>query len=1786
MADIPKASFDEEIPTAQFDTASFADEPAQADLSAKRPLTLPGKVKEKTVGFVEDFGDKLTGALKEETRNSRDRIKQAKSPIDTKDIGSPALAGALADLVVGTVGLPISWFAASEHYKKTLNKEDTLALLETTKEWFSARKLTSYYGEKLGVDPKTLEKTLYADNFLDSIFKHIDDGLETAAKTLGIKDELGKHAFKDATMVGVPLLAGRMLRPKTARTTPEKDVKEIRQERKAAQDRDAMVNAKQEELFPAKGEQQEMQFGKPPEARFADEVVPEREAIDQQFNSEQGAFAFEPQKGQTPDMFAPLNQQRDVSLEQAKNPYLDESTIRQQEQGLEFDKLPPNEPEPLPNIGTVNDKTGGLEQAGLPFKATGQLWTAEGKRVPLGQIKKGQGGWVKLPGGNWHPQVKDFFTKYLFSRFTPAHEANPIIKSNIDRILTNYINKYLGTERDPLRTIQLPMFDNRTWEQLIDNMLFPRQAELYADRIDAAFKDLNKLGKEKPDATVWKIDDVANKTWPGDVLNDFYDFLSHVGDYLRNHVAPEDLPRYDFPRLVRETLEQDRRQVKAMEKARADTSGTTVHKEYPDGMKWVEVGKSDTIPKNYTVQENISIDRERPYSVFKDGEIVKDLENTKTGYNEFRTQQAAENALKEYLENNALKNEGDMMGHCVGGYCEAVRQGASRIFSLRDSKNNSHVTIEAQPRVTTQPRTWEGFKSIFNDALDIVQIKGKQNAKPVDKYIPYVQDFVKSNKMDVIRDLENADLFSNLSKDGSFWPEEISYGLRENKYLGLHPEALQKYLPDTGPYYTKAEMIEAAEKWYHDHGTKYLRTFGAMSPEEAAKAGSLLPRIFGSSPESVKKKIDSLVSPYTSQADIIAEAKSGMLKEKDFDYLDLYNVKTTTGNQVPAIARRPSVTYHVDKIREANISKATLAHELAPLVEEFEKMGPLSSQTKVLDIAVELQKQKWQDTMKARGHGVTDAELTKLGLSEEEIGMFRQIRKINDRLWEITVEARKRLDGTDMGKSPVMDYHPRSYGIGDHVVVLYDKKTGAVERMHRYQDYDEMVKDYQVLKKEVDKDGTFELAYRAGAKDWDNPFTNISMNTVPKVIQDILASIEMKIETRKRTFEIDRVKHDIKGLIQKLADGSPDPMLKDVWVSAIKNVIEFDKRSKVFEAQKELLENKEYFDDKPLMQDYLQKLLQAELGHEITWLPFKGIHKAADSVTNTYQRIKRRISGKELLDKEGKDKLISKDAARDAAKFASATASSATLLFNIPNMVTNALQMPLTGIVGLPLDALGRLRGSPSQVLKWTAEANLELSQALNELAYTKATGKPTRASQILDKYNKQGQVKSHMFDEITEVAESTRPSLKREIGKVAQVGRKWTNDLFIESPTNAVSLLYYDILVNQVARSHLEKAGVSPKQMKELPIVLSKSWTAEYNRWARPMYLQQMGIIGDTTSNFSHWSHNQWGKFVEALGEVKPENGKGLAQGLGYTLAFWYAYAQLAGGKNSPVLNTFDTVRQWYNSNKDRDEDAIPDMDYYNLELGLPSWLYPTNPLLDNTGIDLSSSQRFAPPIQMSTITFQFWASMAKTTGLVLEALGDNYTNWKSDPTSTSPKGITRSEILDSTSKLPSILRHGVIEPKWATLPRPDGSKAVVNKYENLSYTQKDNKEEWLNNLGFKSTRQKKESQQIQHNRITKERLSNEPKRLKEHIIQQMTDYLVDPEESFTTEAIIKENILRLTALDKDWAGKQGKQFQQDLATRYKKLLQTPEEQIKSEIKPHTKASKLKRLIEMFNRL
>lgn len=89
----------------------------------------------------------------------------------------------------------------------------------------------------------------------------------------------------------------------------------------------------------------------------------------------------------------------------------------------------------------------------------------------------------------------------------------------------------------------------------------------------------------------------------------------------------------------------------------------------------------------------------------------------------------------------SLDREGKLMDHCVGSYYDRVKNNETKIYSLRDTDNMPHCTIE-----------------LTNS--EIKQIKGRKNGIINEKYLKYIEDFI-NKKYIKFRSVSTYDLFVN-----------------------------------------------------------------------------------------------------------------------------------------------------------------------------------------------------------------------------------------------------------------------------------------------------------------------------------------------------------------------------------------------------------------------------------------------------------------------------------------------------------------------------------------------------------------------------------------------------------------------------------------------------------------------------------------------------------------------------------------------------------------------------------------------------------------------------------------------------------------------------------------------------------------------------------------------------------------------------------------------------------------------------------------------------------------
>ncbi len=345
------------------------------------------------------------------------------------------------------------------------------------------------------------------------------------------------------------------------------------------------------------------------------------------------------------------------------------------------------------------------------------------------------------------------------------------------------------------------------WEQLADEAIhnLPARARISPDTGGGSTKAL-QVEQENPWLLKVPPETMTYGAYPVEVRQELG--FEHLVDELRNAINPASgLPenlRWKYQDLEKVTVPQAVQRVadinawRAAQKAEADlmraqNAATHLVKEYPEqGFKWVELKATPKervteFPSDWSIKYDDNFGHPYYYAVGPDGgafpgsgAIGKTEEEARQhALNYINKQQQVDKSLED-----ALKYEGEVMGHCVGGYCPDVVEGRSRIYSLRDKKGQPHVTIEVRPGEMRDPIAWyeslpestkaemaeQGFGpgNLWNSpqlkaaeaALpgDIVQIKGKANRAPNPEYLPAVQDFVRSQNWSNVGDLKNTGL--------------------------------------------------------------------------------------------------------------------------------------------------------------------------------------------------------------------------------------------------------------------------------------------------------------------------------------------------------------------------------------------------------------------------------------------------------------------------------------------------------------------------------------------------------------------------------------------------------------------------------------------------------------------------------------------------------------------------------------------------------------------------------------------------------------------------------------------------------------------------------------------------------------------------------------------------------------------------------------------------------------------------------------------------------------------
>lgn len=435
--------------------------------------------------------------------------------------------------------------------------------------------------------------------------------------------------------------------------------------------------------------------------------------------------------------------------------------------------------------------------------------------MPMNAIKPKGGNWVKYetPSGKGYSGLDETFDTLTNSNALVIDQGTKAFNDWTNKNFKRYVQTHMGSPEDPL----LPLYNQGmlphvrdihaggggSWDDVVDPLFQRGKASNHEDMMEEAIslsdgaegikapQWLKDLKTKNPDAELFDL-------YPGfDSYQHLDTMLQPVHDYLRT-LPPETLKNISVPEAFRQShlWHEAMKKKAAAEDVGEMFKGTEVHKEYPDGFKWVKVGVAPKLENDVPVPKDWKVEQITAGPMKGMWKATSDMRpRHEIPIESYATKEEAQKALQDSYNkseveklskvgDSALDREGRHMGHCVGSYCDQVRGGRTEIYSLRDAQGNPHVTVEVRPKTLKSRNNGATIDDpiTVENIYSINQIKGKQNKAPVDKYLPYVQDFVKSGKWGEVRDLQNSGLVR--MEDGSFKTIEEAANSGENYYLG------------------------------------------------------------------------------------------------------------------------------------------------------------------------------------------------------------------------------------------------------------------------------------------------------------------------------------------------------------------------------------------------------------------------------------------------------------------------------------------------------------------------------------------------------------------------------------------------------------------------------------------------------------------------------------------------------------------------------------------------------------------------------------------------------------------------------------------------------------------------------------------------------------------------------------------------------------------------------------------------------------------------------------------
>jgi hypothetical protein len=174
---------------------------------------------------------------------------------------------------------------------------------------------------------------------------------------------------------------------------------------------------------------------------------------------------------------------------------------------------------------------------------------------------------------------------------------------------------------------------------------------------------------------------------------------------------------------------------------------------------YIDVGYAEVSNMSYDEAVNSSYEWHR---IGTGGSSVEKVEEYRVGHLGDQTITVDGQSMKmvNIHSNVDLVEEGNKMGHCVGGenYWRDVESGEKEIYSLRDSTNEPHVTIDVRGN-------------------EVWQVYGKSDSRPNSEYMPFVRKWIEDNNLEVMGTKLNTYSWLEIVSNNDLWRSSEQYFL-------------------------------------------------------------------------------------------------------------------------------------------------------------------------------------------------------------------------------------------------------------------------------------------------------------------------------------------------------------------------------------------------------------------------------------------------------------------------------------------------------------------------------------------------------------------------------------------------------------------------------------------------------------------------------------------------------------------------------------------------------------------------------------------------------------------------------------------------------------------------------------------------------------------------------------------------------------------------------------------------------------------------------------------------